>query len=287
MAVIELFQAYPWVFVVASGLLGLIVGSFLNVVVYRLPLMMEREWKAQCAELLGQPTEEAQSTFNLAMPPSRCTVCDRPIRAIENIPVISYLMMRGRCACGRTSIAIQYPLVELLSGVLTAVVAWHFGASWQASAAFLLTWALIALSIIDIKHQLLPDAITLPWLWLGLALALFGIFVDLRTSVIGAMAGYLALWSVFHLYRLLTDKEGFGYGDFKLLSLLGAWQGWQALGLIIILSSVVGAVVGIGMMVFAGRDRQLPMPFGPYLAIAGWISLLWGSTLTKSYLQML
>lgn len=289
MAVIELFQSLPWFFVITAGILGLLVGSFLNVVAYRLPVMMEREWQAQCRELLNQPVDDPnpQTTFNLAVPPSRCTVCDRPIKASENIPVFSYLMMRGRCACGRSPIAIQYPLVELLSGVLTAVVAWHFGVGWQALAGFILTWALIALSVIDLKHQLLPDAITLPWLWFGLALGLFGVFVDLRTSVIGAMAGYLALWLVFHAYRLLTGKEGFGYGDFKLLGMLGAWQGWQSLGLIIILSSMVGAVIGIGMIVILGRDRQLPIPFGPYLAIAGWISLLWGPALTESYLQML
>lgn len=287
MAVIELFQAYGWFFVAVAGLLGLVVGSFLNVVVYRLPLMMEREWRSQCAELLGQPEEETREIFNLAVPPSRCTVCDRPISATENIPLLSYLLMRGRCACGRTPISVQYPLVELLTGILTAVVAWHFGVGWQALAAFFLTWALIVLSIIDLKHQLLPDAITLPWLWFGLALALFGIFVDLRASVIGAMAGYLALWIVFHLYRLLTGKEGFGYGDFKLLGMLGAWQGWQALGLIIILSSVVGAVIGIGMMLIMGRDRNVPMPFGPYLAVAGWISLLWGAQLTETYLGLL
>lgn len=287
MALLELFQGYPWFFVLVATVLGLIVGSFLNVVIYRLPVMMEREWHAQCAELLGHTPVAEPVTFNLAVPPSRCNVCDRPIRAIENIPVISYLFMRGHCACGKSPISIQYPLVELSSGILTALVAWHYGVGWQALSAFVLTWALIALSVIDMKHQLLPDAITLPWLWFGLTLGLFGVFVDLQASVIGAIAGYLSLWIVFHVYRLLTGKEGFGYGDFKLLGMLGAWQGWQALPLIILLSSVVGAVIGISMILLAGRDRQLPIPFGPYLAITGWISLLWGAKISGAYLEML
>ena len=286
MDLLQLLQASPPVFIVVCGLLGLIVGSFLNVVIHRVPLMLDREWREQCRELLEQPpAEPTPESLNLVTPASRCPHCGHRIRAWENIPVLSYLLLRGRCSeCG-ARISPRYPIVELLTGVLSATVAWHFGFGWQAGAALLLTWALIPLSAIDIDHQLLPDAITLPWLWLGLALSLWGVFVDSPTAIIGALAGYLALWTVYQLFKLVTGKEGMGYGDFKLLALLGAWMGWQQLPVIILLSSLVGAVVGIGMIILLGRDRQIPIPFGPYLAAAGWIALLWGHDLTRAYLH--
>lgn len=283
---LETLAASPAFTLILATVLGLVVGSFLNVVIHRLPLMMEREWRAQCAELTGQPCEP-ESAFNLAVPASRCPHCDRPIQALENIPVLSYLWLRGRCAGCRSAISAQYPLVEALSGLLALVVVWRFGFTVQAAAALLLTWALLALSMIDFKHQLLPDSITLPFVWLGLVLGLFGVFTDLESSVIGAMAGYLSLWSVYQLFRLLTGKEGMGYGDFKLLALLGAWQGWEHLVAIIIVSSLVGAVLGSVLIALRGRDRNQPMPFGPFLAAAGWITLLWGDAINRLYLGWL
>ena len=281
----ELLSIYPLLFIGLSGIAGLIVGSFLNVVIHRLPIMMEQEWQTQCAELLGQAkTGVEPSAFNLWMPRSHCPTCGHPVGVRENIPLLSYLLLRGRCAHCQTPISPQYPLVEGLSGLLAAAVAWRFGFGWPALAALVLTWALIALSAIDCKHHLLPDRITLPFLWLGLSLALFGLFTDLGSSVIGAMAGYLSLWSVYQGFRLCTGKEGLGHGDFKLLAMLGAWQGWQHLVVIVILSSLAGALLGIGLILFRGRDRHLPMPFGPFLAIAGWLALLWGEPLNRFYL---
>lgn len=285
MDIFAVLDASPGLFAVVAALIGLLVGSFLNVVIHRLPLMMEREWRTQCAELLEQTTEPSP-TFNLWTPRSRCPSCEHLITSKENIPILSYLLQRGRCAHCRAPISLQYPLVEALSAVLSVIVAWHFGFGWPAAAALLLTWALIALSVIDFEKQLLPDDITLPLLWLGLLLALFPVFTDLRSSVIGAMAGYLSLWSVYHLFRLLTGKEGMGYGDFKLLALFGAWQGWQTLIAIIIVSSVVGAVVGLLLIITQGRDRNIPMPFGPFLAAAGWITLLWGDAINRFYMNL-
>ncbi len=285
MDLFTVLAASPGFFTLVAALIGLLVGSFLNVVIHRLPLMMEREWRDQCAVLLEQ-TPEPSSTFNLWTPRSRCPSCEHLITSQENIPILSYLLQRGRCAHCRTSISLQYPFVEALSAVLSAIVAWHFGFGWPAAAALLLTWALIALSGIDFEKQLLPDSITLPLLWLGLLLALFPVFTDLRSSVIGAMAGYLSLWSVYHLFRLLTGKEGMGYGDFKLLALFGAWQGWQTLIAIIIVSSVVGAAVGLLLIITQGRDRNIPMPFGPFLAAAGWITLLWGDSINHFYMNL-
>jgi leader peptidase (prepilin peptidase)/N-methyltransferase len=287
MAILEPLAASPSLFVLLAGLLGLMVGSFLNVVIYRLPLMMERSWRAQCAELLGQTPPLEEASFNLWTPRSRCRSCAHPISAAENIPLLSYALLRGRCAHCKATISIQYPLVEALSGVLTALTAGYFGFDWSTAAALLLTWALIALAIIDYQHQLLPDDITLPLLWLGLGLALFGLFTDLRSSVIGAMAGYLSLWSLFQLFRLLTGKEGMGYGDFKLLAMLGAWQGWQNLVAIVILSSLIGSLSGLLLILLCGRDRNVPMPFGPFLAAAGWLTLLWGKSLNRLYLNWL
>ena len=288
MVLLETLASSPGLFIVVAVLLGLLVGSFLNVVIHRLPLMMEQAEQAYCRELLQPDSLQAEQTvFNLVTPRSRCPVCQHAITASENIPVISYLLQRGRCTECQTAISIQYPIIEVLTGLLTGIVAWHFGFGWQAGAAILLTWALIALSVIDIKHQLLPDSITLPFVWLGLGIALFSLFADLHSSVIGAIAGYLSLWSVYQLFRLLTGKEGMGYGDFKLLALLGAWQGWQSLVTIIILSSLVGSIVGVALILLRGHDRNIPIPFGPYLATAGWITLLWGSHLHDWYFSWL
>jgi leader peptidase (prepilin peptidase)/N-methyltransferase len=272
---------------ILAGLLGLCIGSFLNVVIHRLPRMMEREWQMQCADLRGETTP-ATEPLSLARPGSRCPDCGRKIRPLENIPLLSYLLiLRGKCAgCGK-AISLRYPLVEALTGVLSAAAVWHFGSGWPALGALLLTWALIALTFIDFDTQLLPDSITLPLLWLGLAFNLDASFTDLESSVLGAMAGYLILWSIFWLFKLATGKEGMGYGDFKLLAALGAWLGWQMLPAIILLSSVVGAIVGVLLIVLTRRGHNIPIPFGPYLAAAGLIALYWGRTLTESYLGLI
>lgn len=280
----RLLEASTPLFVAVCALLGLIVGSFLNVVIYRLPVMMQRSWESQCQELL-ELEQATHAPFNLATPDSRCPHCGSHITALENIPVVSYLIQRGRCKHCHESISLRYPLIELFTAILSAAVAWHFGFGWQAAFAVLLTWALIAMSFIDIDHQLLPDDITLPFLWLGLTLSLFGFYTDMSSAIIGAVAGYLSLWSVFHIFKLVTGKEGMGYGDFKLLALFGAWFGWQSLPLIIILSSLVGAVLGISMILVLGRNKQQPIPFGPYLAAAGWIAMLWGHDITQAYIQ--
>ncbi len=273
-------------FTTVAAVLGLVIGSFLNVVIHRLPIMLERTWRSQCAELLGTNNGTPESApFNLATPRSRCPNCGHQIRAIENIPVLSYLWLRGRCSACGNPISIRYPIIEVVTALLSAMVAWYFGFGWQTAGALVFTWVLIALSVIDIDHQLLPDAITLPVLWLGLALSLAGVFTDSHSSIIGALAGYLSLWTVYQVFRLVTGREGMGYGDFKLLAMLGAWMGWQALPGIIILSSLVGAVVGVSLILIRGRDRNLPIPFGPYLAAAGWISLLWSEHITRAYLK--
>ena len=286
MEVLQFLAAQPVVFTALALMFGCTVGSFLNVVCLRLPKMMEREWRQQCAELSGQPLDDsASAVFNLAFPPSHCPQCGHNIRAWENIPVISYLLLKGRCSGCGTPISKRYPVVETACGLLSAMIAWHFGPSWQCAAALVLTWALLALAIIDFDTQLLPDDITLPLLWAGLLLALGNTFIPLRDAVIGAAAGYLILWTVYWVFKLITGREGMGFGDFKLLAALGAWLGWQALPQVILLSSVVGAVVGIGMIVLRGRDRQIPIPFGPYLAAAGWIALLWGHEISRWYLN--
>ena len=286
MELITLLEQSPALFIGTVFVVGLMVGSFLNVVIYRLPVMMERGWQSQARDFLEQPPAEAQEPLTLARPASRCPHCGHKIRFYENIPVLSYLWLRGKCSACDTGISLRYPLIELLTAVLSALVAWHFGFSWQSGAALLLTWALVALSLIDADHQLLPDAITLPFLWLGLLLSLFPVFADMRASLIGAIAGYLSLWIVYQLFKLVTGKEGMGFGDFKLLALLGAWLGWQALPIIVLLSSAVGAVLGGTLMLFQGRGRHQPIPFGPYLAIAGWIALLWGDRITGAYLRL-
>ena len=282
---VEYLQLYPSALLLFCTLLGLTVGSFLNVVAHRLPIMMQRDWDAQSREQLGidEPAEPLEP-LTLSRPRSRCPHCGHRITALENIPVVSYLLLRGRCSeCGQ-AISVRYPVVEAVTGLLSLVVAWHFGLGWQLAAALPLTWALIALSLIDFAHQLLPDAIVLPALWAGLLLSLWGVFTDAHSAIIGAAAGYGSLWLVFQAFRLLTGKQGMGHGDFKLLALFGAWLGWQYLFQIVLLSSVVGAVVGLLLILLRGRDRNIPIPFGPYLATAGWISLLWGEQINRFYL---
>ncbi|WP_438971617.1 prepilin peptidase [Methylophaga sp.] len=284
MQVIDLLASSPLLWVTTTIVLGLLVGSFLNVVIYRLPVMMQNEWESQCAELAGQ--EKSQLVFNLSTPRSRCPHCDHAISAFENIPVLSFLALGGKCHSCKAAISVRYPIIEALTGILSGVVAWYFGFSWACFGALLLTWSLIALTFIDLDHQLLPDKITLPLVWLGLFFNLFGLYTDLASSVIGALAGYLSLWSIYHLFRLATGKEGMGYGDFKLLAALGAFMGWQLLPVIVLLSSLVGAVVGITLIVVRKHQRDIPIPFGPYLAAAGWIALVWGEQLNQGYLNI-
>ena len=284
---VALFEANPWLFYSGIVFFGLCVGSFLNVVAWRLPAMMERDWKIQCHEFLelGAPElSDETRTLSLSTPVSRCPQCGHKIRAWENIPVISYLLLRAKCSSCKSHISIQYPLVEAITGAVSLVVAWRFGVSMEMLAALVFSWILLALTLIDLKKTLLPDSLTLPLLWLGLLLALNNTFTDLTSSVIGAAAGYLVLWLVFHAFRLVTGKEGMGYGDFKLLAALGAWAGWQLLPQIILLSSVVGALIGIGLLVTGKNKRSQPIPFGPYLAVAGWIALLWGQDINRLYL---
>ncbi|SDI20460.1 prepilin peptidase [Propionivibrio dicarboxylicus] len=278
--------AIPWVLVTSSALLGLLVGSFLNVVIHRLPKMMEHEWLCQCAEFRGEPVPTNESV-SLVSPRSRCPQCGHAISALENIPLLSWVFLGGKCAGCNAPISPRYPLVEAITGIISASAAAYFGFGWALAGALLLCWSLIALTFIDAETQLLPDSITLPLLWAGLGFNLSGTFTDLPSAVIGAMAGYLALWSVYWAFKLVTGKEGMGYGDFKLLAALGAWLGWQMLPLIILLSSLVGAIVGVALIVLARRGRQVPIPFGPYLATAGLIALIWGKMLTQAYLRMI
>jgi leader peptidase (prepilin peptidase)/N-methyltransferase len=278
--------ADPGIFPAVGGILGLLVGSFLNVAIHRLPRMMEQEWHSQCAELRGEapPPGDALSLFR---PRSRCPACGHAVTALENVPVVSWLALRGKCSACRAPISVRYPLVEALTAALTAFAAAHFGFGWSALGAFLLVWSLIVLAFIDFDTTYLPDAITLPLLWCGLSFNLGGAYTDLSSAVVGAMAGYLSLWLVYWGFKLLTSKEGMGYGDFKLLAALGAWLGWQMLPLIVLVSSVVGAVVGIALVVLAKRGREVPIPFGPYLATAGMIAIFWGDRLTQYYLRLM
>ncbi|MDD5579331.1 MAG: A24 family peptidase [Methylobacter sp.] len=279
----------PGLIAALAGVIGLLVGSFLNVVIYRLPVMMQRSWRNECTEYLQISPEgflqAKEEPLNLVLPLSRCPECNTPIKPYQNIPVISYLFLKGKCASCGSPISLRYPFVEIFTAVTSAIVAWHFGYTPETGFALVLTWTLIALSFIDIDHQLLPDAISLPVLWLGLFLSLFAVFTDSHASIIGAIAGYTMLWMVYHLFKLVTGKEGMGYGDFKLLALLGAWLGWQFLPVIILLSSLVGTVIGIAMIIFVNRDYRIPIPFGPYLAAAGWIALLWGNEINQLYLS--
>jgi leader peptidase (prepilin peptidase)/N-methyltransferase len=272
-------------FLLFVTLTGLIVGSFLNVVIHRLPKMMEQQWHKDCDELKGLESASEAEVYNLNTPASSCPNCQHKIRLWENIPIISWLFLKGRCSNCQNPISVRYPIIEAASGLLSLWVAFNFGFTWETLAALLLTWSLIALSMIDFDVQLLPDNITLPFLWLGLLVNIRGLFTDLESAVIGAIAGYMALWSVYQLFKKLTGKEGMGYGDFKLLAMLGAWLGWQYLPQIILLSALVGAVVGILLIVVRGRDRNIPIPFGPYLAAAGWISLMWGAQINEAYLR--
>lgn len=283
---LQLLQTYPALFLFVCLLAGLAVGSFLNVVIHRLPKMMEAEWQAQAAELRGE-TPASSPRYDLAVPRSHCPACNHAIRAVENIPLLSWVFLRGRCSACRTRISARYPAVELLTGLASILVAWRFGPTAACAGALLLTWSLVALAFIDFDTTLLPDSITLPLVWAGLGFNLFGTFTTLPAAVIGAMAGYLTLWSVYWLFKLATGKEGMGYGDFKLLGALGAFLGWQMLPLIVLASSVVGAVFGIGLIILARRGREVPMPFGPYLACAGFIALIWGQELTRLYLGIL
>ena len=275
---------------------ALIIGSFLNVVIHRLPIMMEREWRQQCQELSNSPPDHdiPEGRFDLVVPRSRCPSCGHLISAWQNVPVLSYLLLRGKCGHCKESISARYPLVETLTAVLAALCAWRFGFGWEAVMAILLTLALVAISMIDADTQLIPDSIVLPLIWIGLLMSLFHpltgsetLFIAPREAIVGAVAGYLSLWSVYQLFKLVTGKEGMGYGDFKLLAALGAWLGWQQLPQIILMSAVVGAVVGISLMVFRKHERSVPIPFGPSLAAAGWITMLWGDTIKNAYLDLM
>jgi len=285
MQLIGVLQENAVFFLTFTFILGLAIGSFLNVVIYRLPQILEQGWKSECRELLELDAAKDEK-LSLSTPSSACPSCGHKIRAWENIPVISYLFLRGKCSACGIDISLRYPVIEFVTGLLSFVIAWHFGFTLEAFGALLLTWALIALSMIDFDHQILPDNMTLPVLWLGLLFNLGSVYTDIHSAVIGAIAGYLSLWTVFWMFKLLTGKEGMGYGDFKLLALFGAWLGWQFLPQIILLSSLVGAIIGISMIIFRGRDRNIPIPFGPYLAIAGWISLLFGEEINQSYFQL-
>ncbi|MEJ2172932.1 MAG: prepilin peptidase [Woeseiaceae bacterium] len=289
----ELFIQSPGVFIAVVFAFALVIGSFLNVVIFRLPIMMEREWRAQAEEIAKLPaTEVPKGRFNLIVPRSRCPSCGKEIQPWQNIPVLSYLLLGAQCANCRASISVRYPLVEIGTAALAAVAAWRFGFGWEAAMAVTMTFALISVSMIDFDHQIIPDTIVMPLLWIGLSMSLFHpldgaetLFIAPQDAIIGAIAGYLSLWTVYQLFKLITGKEGMGYGDFKLLAALGAWLGWQALPTIILMSAVVGAAVGIALIVFRGRDRQLPIPFGPYLAAAGWIAMLYGESITNAYLD--
>lgn len=293
---LELFTESPPAFIAVVFAFALIIGSFLNVVILRLPIMMEREWREQCEELSQAPPhpEMPEGRFDLIVPRSRCPSCGQVIKAWQNIPVISYLLLGGQCANCKESISARYPLVEMLTAVLAALCAWRFGVGWEALMAIVMTFALVAISIIDADTQLIPDSIVLPLMWLGLLMCLFHpmpgsgvLFIAPRDAIVGAIAGYLSLWTVYQLFKLLTGKEGMGYGDFKLLAALGAWLGWQQLPIIILMSALVGAIVGISLMLFRNHDRSVPIPFGPYLAAAGWITMLWGDRIKNVYLDLM
>lgn len=324
MSILQIIAGTPALFYTLVAFASLVVGSFLNVVIHRLPIMMEREWRESLAEFDvgpdavvdaeqapatagsfnvaadGSATQEASrpagelagdlstpvERFNLAVPRSRCPDCEAPISAWQNIPIVSWLMLRGRCANCRAPISVRYPLIEAMTMLLSLVVAWQFGATSAAVLGIVVTWFLVALTMIDVDHQLLPDNLTLPLMWVGLIASLVPVFVGVREAVVGAAAGYLILWSIYWLFKLVTGKEGMGYGDFKLLAALGALLGWQALPMIILLSSLVGAVVGVSIILITRRSKEIPIPFGPYLAAAGWIAMVWGDSLQGAYLNL-
>jgi len=283
-----MYSQYPWLYFCLLALFALLIGSFLNVVIHRLPIMMEREWKSEYQSYFHPESEAlSQTTYNLFLPRSACPNCGHQITATENIPIISWLLQKGKCSACGDAISIRYPVVELLTAALTVIVGVYYEPSWSLLGAIILTWCLLSLTFIDIDKLLLPDQITLPLLWLGLLLNINHTFVSLEDAVIGAIAGYLILWILYWLFKLLTGKEGMGYGDFKLLAALGAWLGWQSLPLILLLSSLVGTVIGISLIVLRKHQHEKPIPFGPYLAIAGWISLIWGNSIADWYLGML
>ncbi|MCK5726017.1 MAG: prepilin peptidase [Thiotrichaceae bacterium] len=290
MEAIEFLKQSPVTLFIVVTFFGLTVGSFLNVVIYRLPVMLEREWREQCNELQEDDKKKEDNTnkdkFNLAVPRSRCPHCNHLITALENIPIISYLLMRGKCSGCQQAISIRYPLVELMTGLLSVLVAWKFGASLQTLAALFFIWTLISLALIDLDTMYLPDSLTLPLLWLGIVVNYFGVFISLEDSIMGAIVGYLSLWTVFQLFLLLTGKEGFGFGDFKLLAALGAWGGWQIILPTIFAASLLGAIIGIAMMVVKKDFTSRAIPFGPWLAIAGGASFIWQDEI-KQYLHYL
>jgi leader peptidase (prepilin peptidase) / N-methyltransferase len=293
--VLETLAQSPSAWVALALILGMVVGSFLNVVVYRLPVMLDRQWRAECADLNASNAASAAKAapFNLTVPRSTCPACQAPIKALHNIPLLSYLALGGRCANCRARISARYPVVEALCGALSALVGWRFGFGTSAACALLITWFLIALTFIDLDHQLLPDSLTLPLLWLGLLASLTGwasaaqnVPVDPFSAIAGAALGYLSLWAVYHVFRLLTGKEGMGYGDFKLLAALGAWLGWRMLLPVVLLAAVVGAVTGIGLIAARRHQRGVPIPFGPFLAAAGWLAMMWGPQIVARYLSL-
>lgn len=293
---LELLSGSAPIFVAVVFAFTLLIGSFLNVVIHRLPIMMEREWREQADELQKTPPEHdiPEGRFDLVVPRSRCPICGELITALQNIPVISYLFLKGRCVSCKTSISARYPLVELMTAILATFCAWHFGFGWEALLAIILTVTLVAISMIDADTQLIPDSIVLPLMWLGLGMSLFHpmtgsgtLFISPTDAIVGAIAGYLTLWSIFWLFKLVTGKDGMGYGDFKLLAALGAWLGWQQLPVIIMMSAVVGAVISIAMVVVRSKDRSIPIPFNPYLAAAGWISMLWGESIRNTYFDLM
>jgi leader peptidase (prepilin peptidase) / N-methyltransferase len=287
MSLLQIFQSYPVLFAATAGIFGLAIGSFLNVVIHRLPQMMERRWRAELAELEGREPPVKEPSYNLAVPRSACPKCGHRITALENIPLLSYAVLRGRCSACKAPISPRYFAVELLTGALTGYVAWRYGFTLATAATLIFVWAIIALSFIDLDTFYLPDDITLPLLWAGLLVNLGGLFVDLQSAVLGAAGGYLALWLVFWTYKFATGKEGMGFGDFKLLAAIGAWLGWKMLPLVILLSSFAGAVIGISLIVVARRGRNTPIPFGPYLAVGGLVALFWGRALVDYYLGLL
>ena len=290
MSFIELLQESPAFFISFCSVLGLIAGSFLNVVIHRLPRMLEREWREQCAQLDGEipaSTWPEGPVYNLMTPRSSCPDCGHGISALENIPLISYMALRGRCSRCHAFISIRYPIVEGLTGFLSGFIAWHFGYGAAAFTALIFTWAMVALTCIDLDTQLLPDDITIPLIWGGLLVNLDAVFTDIHSAVLGTVAGYLALWCVYWGYRLVTHREGMGYGDFKLLAAIGSWLGWQMLPLVILFSSIVGAVIGVGQMLSKKRGRHVPIPFGPYLAGGGLLAMFWGSEINRAYLELL
>ena len=293
-SIIEVMQSQLWFYLTTVGLISLCIGSFLNVVIYRLPLMMQREWQSECRllledELAANKSKQANinKPFNLVKPSSTCPKCKTAIKPWQNIPIISWLILKGKCASCSNPISARYPAVELITALLSLIVAYSFGATEQALLYIFVTWILVALTFIDIDHMLLPDQLTLPLVWLALIASVMGYTIAPTDAIIGAACGYLSLWSVFWLFKLLTGKEGMGYGDFKLLAVFGALLGWQSLLTIILLSSVVGAIIGIALLSIQGKDKATPIPFGPYLAIAGWITMLWGNQIQGAYFNLI